>query len=190
MSNLKNFINHHQRYYQILEEDFIKTLRYVELSRTNFSTYSIEYVKQLQSIGSEIDVLLKYYCELIEEKSVPLNIVIYSKVILANKQGFSNAKIYVDSLDDYITPWSGWFYRSDDKYGFPFWWDYYNDVKQKRLCLRGGNKNFLEANLKTVLFSLAALYILNEFIYRDICRSENKFYGERPNVSKLFTVMN
>ena len=43
------------RYYLLLEDKFLQTLHYVELTEDNFFTYSIEYAYLIQSIGSELD---------------------------------------------------------------------------------------------------------------------------------------
>ena len=50
------------RYYILLEKKFIGTLNYVELAEENFSTYSVEYARQLLAVGSELDTFFKIYC--------------------------------------------------------------------------------------------------------------------------------
>ena len=50
------------KYYFALEEDFEKTLRYVEVHADNFDTYSFEYLRQIQVICAEFDSLSKEIC--------------------------------------------------------------------------------------------------------------------------------
>ena len=46
-------------YYLNLEEKFINTTKYVEVTKDNYLTYSIEYTSLLLNICSEIDVIFK-----------------------------------------------------------------------------------------------------------------------------------
>ena len=58
----KDFNRLYWKHYLNIEEDFIKTNRYVEVDKRNFQTFSVEYVKLLQLIGSEFDVVSKEIC--------------------------------------------------------------------------------------------------------------------------------
>ena len=49
-------------YYLNLEEKFINTTKYVEVTKDNYLTYSIEYTSLLLNICSEIDVIFKEIC--------------------------------------------------------------------------------------------------------------------------------
>lgn len=57
--NRKEFLINYWQYYKVLEDDFINVTKYIKLSEDNYSTYSDEFVKQLQAIGSEFDVICK-----------------------------------------------------------------------------------------------------------------------------------
>ena len=46
-------------YYVELENELLETRRYVAFSESNFNTYSIEMLKLLEAVCSEVDVLLK-----------------------------------------------------------------------------------------------------------------------------------
>ena len=50
------------RYYKLLEKSFVDILLYVELDKRNYSTFSYEFVRHLQSIGAEVDSVLKVIC--------------------------------------------------------------------------------------------------------------------------------
>ena len=51
------------QHFLALEADFAATSRYVEFSKENFGTYSVEYAKLLLAICSDVDVLCKVICE-------------------------------------------------------------------------------------------------------------------------------
>ena len=77
------------RYWQhflALEADFAATSRYVEFSRENFSTFSVEYAKLLLAVGSEIDVLCKIACEKIDSTARRENINDFRACITAHTQ--------------------------------------------------------------------------------------------------------
>lgn len=59
----KEFMTNCWRFYLMLEKRFLDTTQYVELHHENFSTFSLEYVNLLQSIGSELDVFMKVVCD-------------------------------------------------------------------------------------------------------------------------------
>src|SRR5690348_5519176 len=56
----------HWQHFLALEADFAATSRYVEFSSKNFKTYSIEYTKLILAAASEIDVLCKAVCNIID----------------------------------------------------------------------------------------------------------------------------
>ena len=49
------FLNNFGGYYLMLEKKLMTTFNYVELSTSNFSTFSNEYALLIQSIGAELD---------------------------------------------------------------------------------------------------------------------------------------
>ena len=54
-----SFIKNYWWYYKELEQEFLLTSKYVEISEDNFSTYSVEFLKLYQAVCSEIDVVGK-----------------------------------------------------------------------------------------------------------------------------------
>ena len=56
------FLRDYWAYYIMLEDKFIHTLNYVELSEDNFNTHSNEYAALMQMIGGELDSFFKIYC--------------------------------------------------------------------------------------------------------------------------------
>lgn len=57
--SFEQFIYGYWSYYRELEDDFLATRKYVSFDSSNYSTYSIEYLKLYQAVCSEIDVLGK-----------------------------------------------------------------------------------------------------------------------------------
>lgn len=175
----QEFLDSYWKYYLILEEEFLSTLRYVELHKDNFETFSVEYTKQYQTICSEIDVLCKHFCKIIDPSSNSKNIKDYGEIILANvgqitKEGISFKKARMEE----IYPWAEWVVQ--EKYVSPGWWSNYNNVKHNR------NNYFKEANLGNVINALAGLYVLEVYCYEKIKNGEGILYPI-PR-SSLFTL--
>ena len=65
------------------------------------------------------------------------------------------------------------------------WWQAYNDIKHRRAEVNeAGRYNYTKANLKNVLYAMAALYILNRKFYdslEDVVKP-----GEEVLISNLF----
>lgn len=191
MVNIQNFVTNHLNYYKILEEDFVESLRYVELSEANFNTYSNEYVKQLQSICSEFEILMKYYCRTLNSESRVKNIVDWERVLFSveNQLELFTVSLEVQNLEDRLKPFVDWMYESDNNRNAPFWWKDYTSIKHNRIDMHSGLSNFNKANLKNVLYALAALCILNEVIYKKISiDTYNLYYRDKSN-SKIFTLI-
>ena len=163
-------------FYLRLEKEFINTLTYVEFSTDNFSTYSIEYEKQLLSIGSEIDILCKLLCEEIDPTQHPSNMDRYT-LILSGYMNITSTKIrFCMNQQDYI-PFNGWTNGNN-----PTWWKAYNKVKHERLF----NDNYKKGNLENVFNALAGLYLLNRLYYKKIIQTSLEI---SPNPqSEIFAV--
>ena len=65
----EEFLSRVWGYYIMLENNFMDTFVYVEPVTKNNDTFSKEYGKLLLSIGSEIDVVCKELCKIIENKT-------------------------------------------------------------------------------------------------------------------------
>ena len=164
-------------YYLQLENDFYKTLNYVEFSTNNYSTFSKEYAKQFLSICSEIDVVCKLLCAEINSSAPAKNICDYASVISAYND-FSNATVKFLYNNTTHSPWAGWSSTSS-----PTWWDEHNLVKHHRTS----DSNFEKANLQNTFMALAALYILNRY-YCNFVYSTKRM-KEPSNKSSLFSMV-
>ena len=164
-------------YYLNLEEKFINTTKYVEVTKDNYFSYSIEYTSLLLNICSEIDVIFKEICNFNQSDHKCIND--YFKVVNTKFSNIFKEKVTssFDSIE--LTPFCGW--TSEDR---PVWWENYNNVKHGRL------ENFNRGNLKNVLNALAGLYILERYLLKNIAdNSSNPHELDIPNPpSKIFNL--
>ena len=189
--NRDEFCKYHWDYYLVLEKDLLKTERYVEFELGdnylydsafhadvgNGATYSNEFIKQYQSICSEIDVILKTICKELGDFSANDMEHGYTPTILTQWAGIISQKVRFKGVE--LIPFLNW---RQVPYKSPDWWTPYNKVKHERI------DNYKKANLKNVVNSLAGLYILENYLI--------KFIGDRdsdkdvPNdISKVFDMI-
>lgn len=178
-----------------MEEQFLVTRRYVSFDKKNGKTFSSEFIKLLQAICSEIDVLAK---EIAKYKNPNFKI----KESYIAKWGFMLVKSYpflsnttVQFNNDYIlSPWkkTGYveYYNKDHNLCYkraegcenPEWWRAYNKVKHERTSIKDKSPNYEQANLKNVVNALGALYILEQIMLSELSKKRN----DRITSSKLF----
>lgn len=145
-------------YYLTLENDFINTLRYVELDEVNFKAYSIEFTKQYQSICSEIDVLCKEFCHLIDSVNSVENMREYTEILLNTYSEIIDKEVKIKNRL-ILMPWKDW--KKSPDYHSPDWWSKYNKVKHNRTSTdRAGDVFFKQGNMGNVLNSLTGLFVL------------------------------
>lgn len=129
--NREDFCKIYWEYYLVLENDFLETERYVSFDlgenylydNNNHSnignslTFSNEYVKQYQSICSEVDVILKSICkELGNENAEKMNTG-YTPTVLNNWPEITLQKVLFK--DQELQPFSNW---CVNPYNPPDWW--------------------------------------------------------------------
>ena len=138
----------HWNYFLALEDDLIKVSRYIEFSKKNFGTYSIELAHLFIASSSEVDVIAKGICNYLDTNSNPQNINEYKAIITKGIPGFSSEIVYVPRFGLTLTPWTNWSGTQN-----PLWWRKYNNVKHQR------DDHFEDASLKHALNSIAGLFI-------------------------------
>jgi len=146
----------HWNYFIALERDLELASRYVEFSKRNFDTYSIEFAHLLFAAASEVDVIAKLLCRRLKPAAKRENINHYRAVILAAFPYFDKLRVSVPRYGLTLQPWENW--TKETKLN-PFWWQCYNNVKHER------DIHFHEATLKNVLNALSALLILTHVHY-------------------------
>lgn len=145
--NYDDFVKNYWRYYLLLENKFLQTVNYVEITRDNFSTYSVEYAYLLQSIGGELDTFFKVYCDFpLDDDSKDMSN--YHDTVIAKYPDIISQKIVIQEYDLELQPFKGW------SHGSGKWWRAYNSVKHNRYG------NIRLASLSNVLNILAALFLL------------------------------
>lgn len=145
----------HWNYFIALENDISQFSRFLEIAESNFSSYSIELGRILFAASSEVDVVAKKYCKILEHNCPADNIGNYKTIITKYHPDFNSIKVHLPRFGLTLTPWNKW--RTDTQ---PLWWRAYTKVKYER------HEHFAEANLKNALNAVAALYVLQIFLYR------------------------
>lgn len=181
-------------YYMGLEADFVSTERFVsfdlgtnnlygqnedEVEKGNSMTYSIEYVRQIQAICSEIDVLLKEICKTINEDERAENMKEYSSMVLSDIFWRKITCQKIDFRRTELQPFKNW--KSGEDYQAPEWWLGYNAVKHNRI------ENYKRANLKNVVNALAGLFILENYFVKKITEGteENDVPDDMSQIFKM-----
>lgn len=184
--NARKFVKSYWNYYLELEQQVWDTRRYVDFNKKNNNTFSMEYLKLLQAICSEIDVLAKVIASYLDPnfKGIKINHWGY-----ALQQAYSEIQTTAVAFnDDYlIQPWRNWYYEMPEKEDAskkqtpklkakaknPQWWTSYNKSKHERTSMYNNTStNYERANLKHVTESLAALYIIEKWFAEYIFAKE------------------
>lgn len=170
----------HWNYFLALEDDVVRLSRYLEPTKDNFNSYSLELARILFAAASEVDVVAKRLCQELKAETKADNITKYKNEILAAYPQIPSAVTEIPRFGLTLTPWEQW--KTDSS---PVWWQAYNNVKHHR------HTHFSEASLKHTLNAVAGLFILLLFYYRDesqngkltpspaIFRGGTPFYVER-----------
>ena len=182
---LQEFEKEYWKYYLILEADFLATERYLTIHPQNAHAFSVEYIKQIDSICSEVDVLLKQYCKQINATSTADNISKYAAELLAVKTDFTTRAIkQKNGNTETLQPWSNWTAASS-----PQWWKNYNAIKHHRTEPSGtGEPNYTLANQETIMNALAALFQTAMYMYKDLAKAEGRKLEIPLPASKLFEI--
>ncbi len=178
--DIKKFNNVYWRYYKALEDDFIKTTRFVELDEDNFKTFSVEYTKQYQAICSEIDVIAKEICAFYGKNNAK-TMKHYTNIILQQHDDIRSREVIMKFLPEFkLQPFIDW--ETDPNYNSPSWWSEYNDVKHNRSI------HIKKANMENVINSLAALYLLEMYFVYDVAKSISEKINIPDTPSLLFEI--
>lgn len=154
---------HHWNYYLALEKDLETLSRYIEFSNDNLSTYSIELTHILLSASSEVDVIMKQLCLILNSARRTHNINDYKSVIKDSIPLMINERISIDRFGLKFRPWDAWNGETN-----PNWWGSYNNVKHQR------NIHFNEANLQNTINALGGLLIVVIYYYKYAFSQEAK----------------
>ena len=198
-SQLSVFVRSYWDYYLDLEEQFLQTKKYIAFDIYNQNAYSVEFLKLMQAVCSEIDVVAKEVAAKLEPSfkvDKTTNIQKWGYVLQNRLPQILTAEV-VFNHDIRVTPWENWIYeqyrdsknalryRLKDKSKTPKWWKAYNDVKHQRTKLdTNGQLNYTQANLINLIQSFAALYILETEYLATLCGEQEPVDGIKN--SQLF----
>lgn len=173
----ETFLQNYWNYYLVLENRFINAVNYVALNSDNYNTYYFEFVNLILLIGSELDVVMKYLSGIPE--GTRANIQNYAGDILATYPEIVTREVKIQGMADTCKPFEGWnvAHPADSLVG----WNAYNSVKHGRVS------NLQEARLKNVLNLLCCLYIIENYILKNVAE-ENDDMDIPDQDSKLFVL--
>jgi hypothetical protein len=148
--------NHHWSYYLAIENQLAGTARFVEFSDRNKETYSIEFARILLAAASEIDVIAKQLCKLLDDNSDMKSIFQYQSILNVHLPNITQEAIRINRYNIALQPWENFALPNMP----PTWWTAYNKVKHHR------HTNFEDANLKNAMHAVGALHILVVYFYK------------------------
>ena len=172
----KKYELNYWKQYTLLEQEFIKTMIYVEIDQANFKTYSSMYLKLLLEIGSEVENVLKEMCNTTGRTTI----TDYAQQVLQRHPNIINQVVQVKDKSISIIPFAGWNTTQPSKsLGF---WNAYNDVKHDRIS------NYQKATLENVICALAGLFLLEMYRINEIYAVDTDAFQNFPDdeESKLF----
>lgn len=167
--NEKEFIRVYWLQYKLLEKRMIELSDYVAVTPKNYATFSNHFISMYLTICSEIDSVADVLCDLLGV-STKERFGINNKInIILNK--YSNLKSWkcitkfpFDTI--HIVPFAKFNENTSAD-----WWQAYNKVKHFRTEKINERYNYELANLKNILYSLAALYLLISKVKNEFCPS-------------------
>lgn len=173
------FHSNYWNYYLMLEKEVLEALEYVELSTDNFSTYSNKFAALIRSIGSELDVFFKVYCDI--PADAIKNIADYAQIIFIKYSNIVNEEVRIKGTDIVLRPFEGW--DKDRAKQSLLWWESYDNVKHSRVAC------FDQASLKNCIYALAALYLIENKGFLEILKDTNEV-DIMNEPSQLFAIKN
>jgi hypothetical protein len=145
---------HDWNYLLALDDDIGRLARFLEPTKDNFASYSLELARILIVAASEVDVVSKGLCKKLDKNSKADNIEQYREAILSAHPKIKGAVVEMPRFGLTLNPWGQW-----ERDVSPVWWTAYNKVKHHR------NTHFFQANLENALNAIAGLFILLLFFY-------------------------
>ena len=173
---IMDFRKSYWNYYLELERQFKEIERYVALDRGNNQTFSVEFLKLIEAVCSEIDTVAKAISEHYDNNFSKIKnpgIRHWGYILSQNMPDLSTATVELLDSDIEIVPWNNFgymqyknkkgqlCYKLADQCDTPSWWKDYNSIKHQRTARDdNGVINFSKANLRNVILSFSALFSL------------------------------
>lgn len=200
-SKLSIFVKSYWNYFLELEEQLLNTQKYLAFDVYNKKAYSIEYLKLMQAVCSEIDVVAKSIASDFEQgfKVDKANISNWGYALQQHLPGILTTEA-VFHKELHIQPWKNWMYeehynkrgakryRLTDGSKTPSWWVDYNSIKHARTSIdENGEVNYVKANQENIILCFAALFILEaEYIFLLLRGNEPECEIEESKLFELY----
>ncbi len=146
----------HWNYFLALEDDVLKLARYVEPTKQNFGTYSLELSRILFAAASEVEVVSQQLYANRGGKAKKAHAPDWMGEVLVSFPLILDTVVNLPRFGLSLVPWAGCDAKSP-----PSWWSAYNNVKHHRYASYG------EASLEHALNAVGALFALLLFFYGD-----------------------
>jgi hypothetical protein len=160
----------HWHYFLAIEEDLLRLSRFIEFSKKNASTFSLENARILMAATQEVDVLLKRICKKHgkpgeKEPQYRKELSLEIPKLLTIEVSFL--------LGDIIScPYKAWASGKT-----PEWWTANNKIKHER------HNHYEKASLSCVLDAVAGLFLANLYFYFPLEANELLF----PRAKLIFS---
>jgi len=151
--------NIHWNYFISIEDDLNRLSRFIEFDKNNENVFSIELVRLLLSSSSEFEVVSKEICLL---KRPGEKVGNFREKLFSIFPILPDLELIIPRYNLNNIPLENWKSNKDAD-----WWTSYNLVKHMR------QRHFELANLKNVIESIGALYIINLFYYNSLQEQNN-----------------
>lgn len=178
--------------YVLVEKEFTSTLSCVSLSPENKKTFSFAYQKLLLEICSEIDVVIKQYCKILDPTFAGEGITRCYECIKEKDMSFFTQGVQLLNLEYIIYPWKKP-EEDDSRFKSPFWWMAYNKVKHCRTSIGeidGVQQEYYKfANQEYTLYAMAGWYQILVNIYLRLATQEEKKVKTPLPGSRLFELI-
>ena len=148
--------NLHWNYFLALDADAAEISRFIEFSKANYKTYSLELARLLMAAAAEVDVIAKIACLKVDTSSKAKNIGQYHAALVSARPNLRKYPIEIKRFGLSLKPWSTWTSAMA-----PLWWTACNKTKHQR------NTHFKEANLKNALNAVAGLHVMLLYAFPD-----------------------
>jgi hypothetical protein len=173
------FIKTYWNFYLLLEGDFVNLFSYIDPEPSNYKTHSPILMRQLISVGAEIDTFFRFMCSMPDVSSSTIKN--YADAYANDAQyDLANREISFFGGACTLKPFAGW--DPTHPGSSLSWWQSYDDVKHNRVS------NYSEGSFEKVLYSLSALFLLETLKWKFEANANNDRIDLLTPKSKIFRV--
>lgn len=163
----ENDFTNYWEYFLQIDEDLMKTNRYIQHTEKNLKAYSSEFARIILVACAEIDTICRLLCKEIDsscdfpnDSTRSGDIKEYCKIIIGQYPKLPTTEIVFTTLQEKKKPWDGW--ANLPTYKSPNWWKEYQLIKHYR------HNNFEKATLENSLFAVSSLLVLLMYLHKKV----------------------